>query len=157
MQIHIGINDRQDTLDIDPDSVRQAVVLTLQEEGAQADEIEVHFVTTAEICELHAEYFDDPTSTDCITLPIDPPGTEPFCVLGEVFVCPETAIQYADEHGTDPYRETTLYVVHCILHLLGYTDVEDDAIAEMRAAEQRVMDSVLHHAAVIHGKTKEAQ
>ncbi|SCA64092.1 Endoribonuclease YbeY [Chlamydiales bacterium SCGC AG-110-P3] len=157
MQIHIGINDRQNTLDIDPDAVRKTVVLTLKQEGVHADELEIHFVTTKEICDLHSEYFDDPSSTDCITLPIDPPNTIPYCLLGEVFVCPETAIEYANNHGTDPYQETTLYVVHCILHLLGYTDTEPDAITAMRAAEKRIINTLVSHNAMIHAKTKEAQ
>lgn len=152
MQIHIGINDHQTTLDIDPESVRQVVVFSLEAEGASADEVEIHFVDTPTISDLHAQFFDDPTTTDCITLPVDPPGTEPYCLLGEVFVCPETAIQYANAHDTDVYRETTLYVVHGILHLLGYKDIEEDDIAAMRGAEHRIMTLLHERDALIHKK-----
>lgn len=58
-----------------------------------------------------------------------------FCYLGDVFVCPRQAIFYADENGLDPYRETTLYIVHGLLHLLGYDDIEESDAKLMRRKE----------------------
>jgi probable rRNA maturation factor len=65
-----------------------------------------------------------------------------YCLLGDIFVCPKTAIKYAADHNGDPYEETTLYVVHGMLHLFGYDDIEEDDIVEMRAAEHRHMSNL---------------
>ncbi len=101
-------------------------------------DVVLHFVTEAKICELHGEHFDDPSLTDCITFPIDLPG--PDCdVLGEVFVCPTAALLYAKENNSQPYRECTLYIVHGLLHLLGYDDIDEIDQKKMRAMEDKCM------------------
>lgn len=64
-----------------------------------------------------------------------------YCHLGEVFVCPEVAIEYAQQRGLDPYLETTLYLVHGILHLIGYDDISPQERKKMRYQEKRC----IHH------------
>jgi len=83
--------------------------------------------------QLHGEAFGDSSSTDCMSFPLaqgpeaQGPG-DPF--LGDVVVCPHVARQ------RDPsiYRELTLYLVHGLLHLMGYDDQrqEDRAVMERR-------------------------
>ncbi len=108
------------------------------------DEVNLHFVTTCVISSLHEEYFSDPTTTDCISFPIDgPEKRDGHHVLGEVFVCPQTAIDYCKKHGGDPSQETTLYVVHGLLHLLGYDDLSEKEKRKMRTAEKRHMKNLI--------------
>jgi probable rRNA maturation factor len=106
--------------------------------NVEADEISVHFVTQKKICDLHAEYFDDPTPTDTISFPLDYPSknSQGHVHLGEVFVCPKTALEYVQKKGGDPYIETSLYLVHGILHLLGYDDLTPKERKEMRKQER---------------------
>ena len=102
---------------------------TLNYLGITCDEVAIHFVSEREICELHAQFFDDPSPTDCITLPIEQaPG---YHCLGEFFVCPAVLL---DEE--EPYTEATLCIAHSILHLIGYHDHTD----AMRAKENEVME-----------------
>ncbi len=135
MDVHI-FNQQKD-LCISHAQVDNVVKEMLKHEGIQCDEVSIQFVDTSKICELHQRFFDDPTTTDCISFPIDPPGTEGFCVLGEVFVCPETAINYAKNHNTDPLHEVTLYIIHGLLHLIGYDDISEKDEPLMREAEKR--------------------
>lgn len=121
----IEVYNRQKSLPISSPAVKKIVgaVLALQKQAC--DEVTMHFVTSKKICELHEKYFNDPSTTDCISFPLDDPQTEQkYTILGEVFVCPQTAIHYAQEHGVDPYEECTLYIVHGLLHLMGYDDLE---------------------------------
>ena len=103
------------------------------------DEVSIHLVDTKTISRLHAQFFDDPTTTDCITFPMDDPSEEGCQMLGEVFVCPATALDYAKKRGLDPYRETTLYIVHGILHLIGYDDIDPKERRTMRTKERQTM------------------
>ena len=106
--------------------------------------MDLFFVSEEQICALHDEHFNDPSPTDCMTFPMDPPG--PDCeMLGTVFVCPQTAINYANQHGTDPYEECTLYIVHGLLHLLGLRDKTESEQQEMRQAESLYMDRLRQH------------
>ncbi len=87
-------------------------------EGKSYDEVSQHFVTTQEICSLHEEYFEDPSPTDVFPFLLIM-RMKGYKVLGDVFICPETAIEYVTENGGDPYEEMTLYIVHGLLHLMG--------------------------------------
>ncbi len=136
--MNVYVLNSQSALPIDTPRVERIVQEVVSLEKKNFDEVSVHFVTTEEICELHAEYFNDPSPTDCISFPIDNED-EGYRVLGDVFVCPETAKEYANENGGDPFEEATLYVVHGILHLLGYRDIEEEEEKEMRAGEARHM------------------
>lgn len=97
------------------------------------DEVAIYFVTEANIAQLHDQFFNDPTPTDCISFPLDERH------LGEVFVCPSVAIAYARKKGLDPYQETALYVIHGLLHLLGYDDLEPKERRTMRKKEKTCM------------------
>lgn len=107
-------------------------------EGQAFAEVSLHFVEGEEIGRLHAEYFDDPSITDCISFPIDGPDT-PYRVLGEVFVCPEVAVDYAAHHKENPLKETALYVVHGLLHLFGYDDIKEKERRQMKKKESELM------------------
>ena len=120
-------------------SITQAI-LTL--ENQSCDELSVLFVTDHRMQQLHKEFFNDPSSTDCICLPIDENTQIPHRFLGEIFICPKAAIRYASKQQTDPYVETTLYLVHSMLHLLGYDDMSNDKKRVMRQAEKRHMKNL---------------
>ncbi len=97
--------------------------------------MQVHFVGKKKIAEIHSDFFNDPSPTDCITFPYKDPE-----FLGEVFVCPQVAKEYVEKHGGDLLSEITLYIVHGFLHLLGYDDQTDEDRQKMRRAEKKWCD-----------------
>ena len=110
------------------------------------DELILHFVDKSKMGKVHEIFFSDPSPTDCMSFPIDPPikekPTEDYHVLGEIFVCPQVAIEYATQKNLDPYIETTLYVIHGLLHLLGYDDLDATSKKEMRKMEKKCLEIV---------------
>ncbi|NGX61375.1 MAG: Endoribonuclease YbeY [Chlamydiae bacterium] len=136
--------NEQSDLPINTETVQPVVKEALALENRRTDEIAVYFVSSQEISRLHKEFFDDPTPTDCISFPMDT-GTETgYQMLGEIFVCPKTALDYVYKSGQEIneeiYREVTLYLVHALLHLLGYRDQEPADIKQMREAEKRHLE-----------------
>lgn len=113
-------------------SIEELKHFLLQQSGHE--EMGVYFVDKEKIADLHAQFFDDPTPTDCITFPYDDPH-----ILGEIFICPEVAQEYIDQHGGSLYEEITLYVVHGFCHLQGLDDQKPEEQEEMRRAEKRWM------------------
>lgn len=141
--LDIHIVDKQQSLSLSLSGVKILVKAVIVLEGRRCDEVSVHFVETAEICHLHGEFFGDPSPTDCISFPMDEDEDDiGMCVLGDVFVCTSTAVEYAKEHKCDPYQETALYIVHGLLHLMGYDDMNDEDRLEMRSAEERHMKNL---------------
>lgn len=132
--MNILIANQQEDLLIDSNKVENVVLRFMEIENISADEVSINFVDTETIIELHNEYFDDPTTTDCISFPMDDEDEE-YRVLGEIFVCPRTAINYVHQNGGDPTKETMLYVIHGLLHLIGLDDIDENDRQHMRKRE----------------------
>lgn len=63
-----------------------------------------------------------------------------YKVLGEVFVCPAIAKEYANAHQLDFQSEVELYVVHGLLHLIGFDDLKDKERTQMRKEEMKFIN-----------------
>ena len=102
---------------------------------ANTGELSIVFLTDAALAQIHADFLDDPTTTDVITFEGDPLlGT-----AGEICVSADTASAYAKNHQRDFSTELALYVVHGWLHLAGYDDLAPSKKRVMRRAESRAM------------------
>lgn len=139
MKIHL--HNKQSEFEVPAPLVRKVVRHILKLKQITCDEVSLYFVTKEEISELHAEYFNDPTETDCITFPMDDPyeTTDGPLVLGEVFICPYVAKQFSEKHQTSYIHELLLYVIHGLLHLLGFDDISPEDYTEMKEEEKACM------------------
>jgi probable rRNA maturation factor len=97
----------------------------------QLDEIEFSIVSDAEIARVHAEFLDDPTSTDVITFH-----------HGEIIVSADTALRQGSEHGQSLNHELGLYLIHGLMHLGGWDDHEPSEAAEMARRQEAVLRRV---------------
>ncbi len=141
MLVHIF--NQQTDLPLDENQVRNLVKKVLEQERQTCDEVSLYFVSIDEISQLHQKFFNDPSPTDCISFPLDQDEeSDSYQILGEVFVCPAMAIEYAQANHLDPYEETTLYVIHGLLHLMGYDDIEESEIKQMRHAEAKHLKQI---------------
>ena len=149
--MNVNCYNSQDSLTIPLARVQLLAETMLAFKKVKTDEISIHFVDKKTISDLHQEFFQDPTPTDCITFPVDAPDEEPngHHVLGEVFVCPEVAIEYAQAHNLSPYDEVSMYIIHGLLHLLGYDDLSPKEEKIMREEEKRCMKYLREQNALI--------
>lgn len=135
--MQVSIYQRQEDLPLNNLQIEDLVKGVFSFLGILTDEIIFNFVSKNEISQIHEEFFNDPSPTDCITFPIDTEYTsDSYSVIGEAFICPAVGIEYAPNN---PYEEVSLYIVHCILHLLGYEDIEEEDQCEMRKEEKRLL------------------
>lgn len=63
-------------------------------------------------------------------------------LIGDVVICCDQAARQAEEYGTGITREMLYLFVHSVMHLFGYDHMEEAEKKEMRAAEERVLDSM---------------
>ena len=133
----VHVANEQHDMAINSSRIEAIVNALLHLHDVVTDEVCIHFVTPEKIGELHEKFFGNPAFTDCISLPIDRPDENTYPhVLGECFICPKAALEY---NSKAPLRELSLYIVHCLLHLLGFDDIEEGDIAEMRRREREAM------------------
>ncbi len=104
------------------------------------------FVDDAQIKKLNKEYLHRNRPTDVLafelSIPLPPVKGKSFSkplLTGEIFISTETAIRNAKYFRIPVKKEISLYLVHGILHLLGYNDHSSEEIAVMR---QKEMDAL---------------
>lgn len=132
--------------------MKRLVTSFLHWKQISSDEVSIHFVDKDEISRLHGDFFNDPSPTDCISFPIDAPDENKgeYTVLGEIFVCPQVGIEYAIKNNQDPYVEVSLYVIHGLLHLLGFDDQSEEEKVIMRGEENSAMEYLKENKGLLH-------
>ena len=131
----VNILNQQDIFEVSQDVLSSVVKAFFAHENITIDEISIFLVDDKKISDLHNQFFNDSSPTDCISFPIDKIGT-PFCYLGDIFISTETALAYAKAHNLCPFSEVALYLVHGLLHLIGYNDVTEKDLQTMRKKEK---------------------
>lgn len=108
-------------------TVRRAVLATLEYMEFKYDaEVSVTFCDNAYIHTLNLEHRGVDRHTDVLSFPMyeggefDPVECSLGCMLGDIVISVERAIEQAGELGNTPLREIAFLTVHSMLHLLGY-------------------------------------
>jgi len=91
-------------------------------------EVFVWLISDRRMSFLHQQFMNEAGPTDVITFQ-----------HGEIFISVETARRQSRQFGTSTLREIELYIVHGILHLLGFDDHTTAQRSQMRAAETAVL------------------
>jgi probable rRNA maturation factor len=92
---------------------------------------------------LHREHFGDPTVTDVMSFPDGTPADRRGRLhLGDLAVCVAVARRQAAGHGMALSEELTLYILHGLLHLVGYDDHGARDLERMWAAQRRLLATV---------------
>ena len=116
----IIIKNLQKKIPINPKRIKKAALKTLFSEGLKkSGEITICFVNDKEIKELNLFYLGQNKPTDVIAFVILANRKE---ILADIAISTDTAARNAKIFKTTPLYEIHLYVIHGILHILGYAD-----------------------------------
>ena len=142
--------------------MRGLAELVLNAEGAPAAlEVSIAVVDDAAIAALNAQHLNRSEPTDVLAFPMsqEAPAIHDEAlaeagpnVLGDVVVSAERAIAYCHAHGGDPLEELSLYLVHGLLHLLGYDDVTEPECTRMRERERELLRRAAAAGLVLRGR-----
>lgn len=107
-----------------------------------------HFVSARRMAELNWTFLRHEGPTDVITFnegeewglpaPADGDGANGG-LLGEIFICPAVGKTQAKEFKTTWQSETARYLIHGLLHLLGYDDGNHAQRKVMKKEENRLL------------------
>ena len=97
------------------------------------------FVTRQRIQALNKRYLKRTYATDVLSFDLSARGSRSKEIKGEVIISTQAAVANSRVYGTSIAKEIDLYVVHGILHLLGFDDHSPAEIKRMRAAENEVL------------------
>lgn len=107
--------------------------------GIDRGSVSVAVVGDAQMMRLHHQFSGELGTTDVLTFDLH---DEPGPMEGEIVVCFDEACRQAREHGHAPDQETLLYVVHGLLHLLGYDDRDAASARGMHEREDQVLTAI---------------
>jgi len=130
------VRDRQ-TRKVDVRLLRKIVRALLNELAPPTTtELAIYIVDDDEMTRLNETYLRHKGSTDVLTFNYAVPGANGK-LNGEVFVCSEVAVRQARRFRTTWQSELVRYVVHGILHLMGYDDHSSRDRRRMKKEENR--------------------
>ncbi len=149
MAYHIEINVTPEGLET-PNLKRleKLTRVVLANEGAHPGEVGIVLTDDAGIHELNRQYLGHDEPTDVISFGemedladqpelIVPEKERPY--LGDVAISVERAREQAPAYGHDWTSEVDTYLVHGLLHLLGYDDTTEEARQTMFARQERLL------------------
>ena len=144
---HVEIANQQTSLPVDEPRLKQAVLTVLEDEAVSSGSVSVAIVDDDAIRRLHRKYLNIDEPTDVLSFVLE---RRPEYVEGEVVASAQTARSAAGEYDWSPQDELLLYVIHGVLHLVGYDDVADDDRQRMRSRERYYLDKAAEGVAVEH-------
>ena len=125
---------------LDQSALNNVIEHILTDEELDQQSLHVLFVNDEQSSELHETHFNDPSATDVMSFPDGSENPETGLThLGDLAVGVEVAARVAEIRGVKAEEEIALYVVHGLLHLLDYDDINPEDRAEMWALQQRYM------------------
>lgn len=135
--LSIAVHNQQTRLRVDKRLLKKAVRLILEDAWIISGEISIAVVDDPTIARVHEEFLDDDSPTDVLSFVLD---SSPGHLEGEVIASAEAAISRAPEYDWPAERELLLYVIHGVLHLVGYHDTTPKARTKMRKMEQHYLN-----------------
>lgn len=122
---------------IDKTRIRTLIGNILGHFEIQGALVEIAVVDDSAILGLHAQYLGRPKTTDVISFDLSEEGPGSRCF--QILVNAQQAVRQAALRGHDPQEELALYIVHGLLHNLGYDDGRPDQARRMHRMEDRLL------------------
>ncbi|MGD2176069.1 MAG: rRNA maturation RNase YbeY [Candidatus Brocadiaceae bacterium] len=135
--MRVEICSRQKAIDCEPAEIRRVVRTALRQEGRDA-ELSVALVGDELMTRLNRRFLGRDAVTDVLAFPY---GSRDDCIEGEIIVNAELALRQSADRPHEAKDELMLYLVHGLLHLLGYDDHDPEQIRRMRDREQQVLSA----------------
>lgn len=133
----INVLDLQKKIKISPARIKRVILKILSSQGrADSGEINVVFTDDRQIRELNLMYLGRDCATDVISFDS---SSGRRGILADIVVSTHTAGRQSKIFKTTPIYEVYLYVIHGVLHLLGY----DDKTAKQRDRMQKRAEYLL--------------
>ncbi len=133
--LKVEVADQQQ-LEIDTDPLIEIASAILHDHGFAEGELSIALVDDSTIRELNLKYLNHDWETDVISFVLD---ESPGSLTGQLIVSTDTAQRVSLEIESTFEAELALYVVHGTLHLVGFDDLDEDLVGEMRVAEKKYL------------------
>ena len=139
-EIQTLITNEQTILMIDDARIENVVESVLNCQQVEVAEISVVLVDNETIHQINREHLEHDFPTDVITFPLSEPYAD--CLEGEIVISTQMATEIAPSVPWSITSEVELYLIHGLLHLCGFDDLDPAALKLMREQEHAMLRHV---------------
>jgi probable rRNA maturation factor len=132
----IALTNEQLQHPVNESQLKDAAAAVLQDSDFLSANISLAVIDDETMHELNRRHLDHDYPTDVLSFVLAAEGDH---LEGEVILSADTAASVAEELGHAAAQEQLLYVIHGMLHLVGYDDKSTTDAEEMRSAEERYL------------------
>lgn len=131
--------NRRSRSPVDAAKLRSVCLRALREEGARPDAmVSVTALSEREMREFNRLYMGRDGATDVLAFAMGEESGGDF-LLGDVLVCPAYVHRHRERYGTEKGKELELVAVHGLLHLLGYSDEDEEGAETMDRRAREIL------------------
>ena len=102
-------------------------------------EVTVLIVDDKTMSDLHTKHSGVEGTTDVLTFDH---GGGANTIRADIAVCIEVATRESESRGHSVQQELLLYIVHGLLHCVGFDDHDDDSHKKIHAEEDKVLNAI---------------
>src|SRR3989338_716106 len=130
--MEIAVKNLQSTVRLKTLPIVQIIKRILRQEGVAQASLSFVFVTNQKIKALNKKYLGRNYATDVLSFDL---RERPKAMSAEIVISVDAAKHNCKVFKTTLGEEIVLYIIHGLLHLLGYDDGTKKDIAKMRKKE----------------------
>lgn len=146
MSNELQFRNRQKTRAVDMKLLRTVTrALLVEDLELESYQLGVHLVEPEEMAQVNWDYLQHEGSTDVITFDYRsevPPGELVPELYGELYICVDDALKQGKQFKAHWTEELARYVVHGVLHLRGYYDLDPQNRRVMKREENRLVKAL---------------
>jgi len=137
----VNISSEQTALRIPRKKINALVEFVARRQDAAIEEVDIAIVTARRIAALNRRWLQHAGSTDVLSFDLSSPGDRG--VVAQIIVCADVAVRQAKARRIGPQRELMLYIVHGLLHVLGYDDTNPESAEKMYIRQEQLLQGFL--------------
>lgn len=145
----VAISSAQKAIRVPRKRISELVAFVAKAEGCRIADVDIAVVDSARMAELNRRYLRHAGDTDVLSFDLSEAPKTGLSV--QLIVCGDLAATEAAARGLKPARELMLYVVHGLLHLMGYDDQSVRGSVRMQARQEELLEQFLTPAAQSKG------
>ena len=137
----VRISSQQEALRVPRKRISELVEYVAKAEGVRLAEVDLAVVDDGAMADLNRRHLRHAGTTDVLSFDMSGLHTAGLCV--QLIVSGPVAKRSGPDHGLPPTHELMLYVIHGLLHQMGYDDTDVRAGAKMHAREEELLGRFL--------------
>lgn len=134
---HIAISISDRSVRVPRARLERLIHFVAGKEKVRLGRIDLAIVSPQEIAALNRQYLRHAGPTDVLSFDLSD-AAEPG-ISAQLIVCATVAKRQAPLHGMKPAEELMLYIIHGLLHAMGYDDTSIRAAAKMSARQEELL------------------